>query len=251
MDREVIFGQALQAVRKKAGQQGNVISEEDVKNMFERLSLDESQLAMIYDYLKKRGIGVGGPAGQEDCLDDADRNYLEMYLRELDSIQETDERETESVVLSAMAGDTAAKRKLITMYLPQVADMAKLYAGQGVIMEDLIGEGNVALAMGVEMLGAAENASEVQGMLGRMIMDAMEEQIAANVQSADIGKQAADKVNKVADAAKELSDMLLRKVTAAELAAQSGLSLEEVQEAIRLSAGRIEEIEDESGNRKP
>lgn len=81
-------------------------------------------------------------------------------------------------------------------------------------------------------------------------MDAMEGHIAENTRSADIGRQAADRVNKVADAARELSGLLLRKVTVEELSAQSGLPLEEVQEAVRLAAGKIEEIEDERGNTK-
>ncbi len=250
MDREIVFGQALQAVRQKAGAQGNVITGEEVKQAFAPLSLDASQFTMIYDYLKKHGIGVDEPVDTDDWLNDADRNYLQQYLQELDLLQGAAAVEKEEAALLAMAGDAAAKQRLVTMYLPQVADIAKLYAGLGADMEDLIGEGNVALAMGVEMLGALEHVSEVQGMLGRMIMDAMEGHIAENTRSADIGRQAADRVNKVADAARELSGLLLRKVTAEELSAQSGLPLEEVQEAVRLAAGKIEEIEDERGNTK-
>lgn len=79
--------------------------------------------------------------------------------------------------MSAMAGDSLAQEKLCTAYLPQVVDVAKLYAGQGVYLEDLIGEGNVAVAMGVKMLGALEKPSEAEGMLGKMMMDAMEDYI--------------------------------------------------------------------------
>ena len=100
---------------------------------------------------------------------------------------------------------------------------------------------------GVEMLGALEHASEVQGMLGKLMMDAMEAYIAENSQSDDIGKQVAEKVNKVADAAKELSDALLRKVTAQELAAETEIPLEEIQEAMRLAASKIDEIEETDG----
>lgn len=250
MDREVLFGQTLEAVKKKAREQGSVISQEDVQQAFAALSLEEAQLAMVYEYLKKHGIGIGEPADPDDYLDAPDRNYLEMYLQELALLEQVGEGEKEAVTLSAMAGDVTAKKRLITLYLPQVAELAKLYAGQGVIMEDLIGEGNVALAAGMEMLGALEHASEVQGMLGRLIMDAMEECIAENSRSDDIGKQVSDRVNRVADAAKELSDALLRKVTAEELAQETELSVEEIQEAVRLSARKIEEIEDERGNGK-
>ena len=39
-----------------------------------------------------------------------------------------------------MAGDADAKHRMIEIFLPQVAEIAKLYAGQGVFLEDLIGE---------------------------------------------------------------------------------------------------------------
>lgn len=247
MKKEILFGQTLEKIKQQAKEQGNVISEETVKEAFSQLALDDNQLEMVYDYLKKHGIGLGEPVDMDAYLEEEDRNFLGMYLEELALLGEFTEGQKEAITLSAMAGDADAKKQLITVYLPEVVDMAKLYAGQGVIMEDLIGEANLALATGVEMLGALEHASEVPGMLGRLMMDAMEEYIAQNSQSDDIGKQAADKVNRVADAAKELSDELLRKVTAQELSAETGFSLEEIQEAVRLSGKKIDEIENTEG----
>ena len=57
-------------------------------------------------------------------------------------------------------------------------------------------------------------------------------------------------MNRVKDAAKELSDVLLRKVTVMELARESEIPEEEIREALRLSAGKIEEIEDMDGSGK-
>jgi len=134
---------------------------------------------------------------------------------------------------------------LITFYLPEAAQLAKLYAGQGVLLEDLIGEANVALTVGVEMLGALEKAEEVPGMLGKMMMDAMENSIGEVADSEEAGKAVAEKVNRVADAAKELSEDLRRKVTVEELAEETQISQEDIREAVRLSGRKIEEIEDE------
>ncbi len=247
MDREVAFGRALEKTRQRAKEQGNRIGEDEVREIFSELSLERDQLALIHEYLEKHGIGVGKDADLESCLDDNDRNYLETYLRELERIERVSGGELEAVTISAMAGDTDAGRRLISLYLPQAADLAKLYAGQGVMMEDLIGEANLALAAGVEMLGALEHPSEAEGMLGRLMMEAMERCIAEHVRMHEIGKAAAERVNKVADAAKELSDALLRKVTAKELADESDIPLEEIEEALRLSAQKIEGIEDERG----
>ena len=149
----------------------------------------------------------------------------------------------EGVTLSAMAGDKSSQVRLIEMYLPQVIEVAKLYAGQGIFLEDLIGEGNVALTAGVTMLGALENASEAQGMLGKLMMDAMEELIREDFEEQKKDHKIADKVNQVADAANELSQTLGRKVTPAELADETGMSLYQILEAIRVSADKIEQID--------
>ena len=135
-----------------------------------------------------------------------------------------------------MAGDYDAKQKLIAIYLPQVVDLSKLYAGQGALLEDLIGEGNV------EMLETADDAAEAQGMLGSMIMEAMESYIALNVQEKETGNKMADKVNRVADQAKELAESLGRKVTVQELAEETGMTSDEIWEAVRFSGGAIEDI---------
>lgn len=250
MEKEVRFGRTLETIRQKAKEQGNIISEEEIEQAFSWLSLDASQLALIHDYLKKRGVGIGEPANMDDYLDDTDKNYLEAYIGQLSGLESVSESEKMQYIRQAMAGEAGAREKLICFYLPQVADLAKLYAGQGVMMEELIGEGNVALVSGMELLGALEDPSEAEGMLGRRMMEAMEAFIAAHALSGDIGKQAAERVNRVRDAAKELSDVLLRKVTVLELARETEIPEEEIREALRLSAGKIEEIEDGDGSGK-
>lgn len=247
MDRELLFAKTLEAVRKKAKEQGNVIAGEDVELAFAELALSGEQLELVYEYLKKHKIGIGEPVDLDDYLEKEDVDYLTLYMEELHALPQMSQGESEAVTLSAMAGDLSAKRQLINLHLPEVVDVAKLYAGQGVMIEDLIGEGNVALTMGVEMLGALEKPEEVQGMLGKMMMDAMEDFIARQTAAKEHDRKVADKVNRVADAAKELSDELLKKVTVEELAGESGISEEEIRDALRISGRRIEEIEDESG----
>ncbi|MDE7198774.1 MAG: hypothetical protein K2O15_07810 [Lachnospiraceae bacterium] len=126
--------------------------------------------------------------------------------------------------------------------LPEVTQIAKLYTGQGVSLEDLIGEGNVALSLGVTMLGALEHANEAPGMLGSMIMDAMEDCIAENAAEEKGDRKIADKVNRVADAANALREELRRAVTVEELMEESGLSRKAIEDAVRISGGKIESI---------
>lgn len=243
MEREVLFAKTLEQVRRTAKEQGNCISKEQVEAAFGPLGLSGEQMDMVFAYLHQRKIGIGEPVDPEEYLEPEERDYLETYLEELRGLPEVSDGEREAIVLSAMAGDADARHRLTELYLPEVAEIAKLYAGQGVYLEDLIGEGNVAVAMGVTMLGALEHASEVQGMLGKMIMDAMEEYIAENAEEAKKDKRILAKVNRVAKAADELYEELHRKVTVEEVMQESGLSRRAIEDAIRMSGDKIESLD--------
>lgn len=241
--KEVLFAQTLEKVRSLAKEQGNCVSEEQVREAFAEQDLDESQMQLVFDYLVKRKVGIGQPVDLDEYLTDEEKNYLQDYLDELAELPEFTPGEIEAFTIAAMAGEADAGQKLIQNYLRDVVDIAKLYTGQGVFLEDLIGEGNVALAMGVSMLGSLEKPSEAQGMLAKMMMDAMEEYIQENSSNEKIDKKVADKVNLVADKARELAEELHRKVTPEELALESGISLKTIQDAWRMSGYKIEDID--------
>lgn len=245
MEMERLFTDTLQKLKELARKQGGVLEEEQLFRAFEEIgfSLEESNQELICDYLKKSGIGIGEPLEPEDYLSKEESDYFKQYLQEVKQMERLSEGEKEAVTLSAMAGDKDARNKLIEIYLPYVAEVARLYAGQGVSLEDLIGEGNVALTAGVGMLDCLEKASEVQGMLGSMMMDAMEELIKENMNLWQSDQKLAEKVNRVAGLAEELAKELGRKVSPGELAEEKGISLKAVLDAVKISGGKIEDLD--------
>lgn len=202
-NKERLFAQKLNEIRELAREQNNCISEEQVKAAFRELDFQEEQLQMVYDYLIKHKIGINEPVDLDDYLSDEEVNYLKIYEEELTQLEEVTDGQKEAITLSAMAGETDAQKRLIEIYLPQVIEISKLYSGQGVFLEDLVGEGNLALATGVTMLGCLEHAKEAEGMLIKMVMDAMEELIQENLAEQDIEKKAIDKAKADAKKAKE------------------------------------------------
>lgn len=243
MNKELLFAKTLEQVRGLAKEQGNCVSEEQVKEAFQALDLDNEQLQLVFDYLVKHKVGIGQPVNLEDYLSDEERDYLQDYLDEIEQLPTYTDGQITAYTISAMAGDSEAQNKLVEVYLKDVVEIAKLYAGQGVFLEDLIGEGNVALAFGTGMLGSLEKPEEAQGMLAKMIMDAMEEYIAENASAEKADQKMVDKVNKVTEKAKELSEALHRKVTVEELAEETGLSVKAIQDVVRMSGFQIEYIE--------
>lgn len=192
MNKEVLFAQKLAEIRELAKNQGNVVSKEQVQEAFQALSFEEEQLQMVYDYLTKHKIGIDEPVDLDDYLSEEEMDYLKMYEEELAAMEPVTDGQREAVILSAMAGEADAQRRLIEIYLPQVIEISKLYTGQGVFIEDLVGEGNLALTSGVTMLGCLEHAQEAEGMLMKMVMDAMEELIEEDLTAKDIVKKAID-----------------------------------------------------------
>lgn len=243
MSREQEFVKILEDVKALAREQGNMVTEAQVMDAFAGLSLSGEQMQMVYDYLLQSKIGIGQHLEPEEYLTEKEMDYLEEYLSEIEGLGDVTEGEKEAITLSAMAGDADAQTRLTEIYLKEVPQIAKLYAGQGVYLEDLIGEGNVALAIGVSMLGSQESAQEALGLLGKMIMDAMESYIRENTDAKKLDAKVADKVNLVADKARELSEELRRNVTVQELAEESGLSENAIRDAIRMSGFKIEGID--------
>ena len=243
MNKELAFAKKLEEIRVLAKEQGNVLSVEQVEEAFAEMEIGKDQLEPVYAYLKSKNIGIGEPVDLEENLSSEDKNYLDEYMESLQELPKYTDGEKRAYAMSAMAGDSVGKLNIINVFLPQVVDIAKLYSGQGALLEDLIGEGNVALATGVEMLGCLEEPDEVDGMLGKMIMDAMEDYIAENTEAKKVDMQIADKVNNISDQAKELAESLQRKITVEELAEETGIDVEEINEAIKLSGNKIEYFE--------
>jgi RNA polymerase primary sigma factor len=171
-----------------------------------------------------------------------------MYLDELKGLSPVSDGEKRAVMMSALAGDGSAQDKLVEIFLPQVVEISKLYAGQGALVEDLIGEGNVAVASAVTMLDCVENIDEVEGFIAKMIMDAMEEFIGDDSDNRQIDEDVLEKVNTVNDKAQELYESYMRKVTVREVADELKITEDEVIEAIKFSANHIEYIDYNEGD---
>lgn len=237
------FAKSLEELKDTARLQGNMLTSGQIDEAFGEWQLDDGKLALIYDYFRKNHIGIDEPGDAEENLSGDDVNFLEMYLEELKELPPVSDGEKRAVMMSALASDGDAQAKLVEIFLPQVVEISKLYAGQGVLVEDLIGEGNVAAATAVTMLECVEGIDEVEGFIGKMVMDAMEEFVSDASDHSQIGEHVLGKVNDVNDKAKELYDSLLRKVTVKEVADELGITEEEVQEAVKFSADNIDYIE--------
>lgn len=245
MEIEQLFKNKLEELKKIGYEQGGMLNREQFLNAFDSIGIvmEKEQLKSLETYFNQCGIGIDRVLKPEEYLTESEVDYLNKYLEEVEQLEKLMDGEKEAVTMSAMAGDKDAQNKLIEIYLPYVAEIAKLYAGQGAFLDDLISEGNVALAVGVTMIDCLEKPSEVQGMLGNMMMAAMEEFIEENNSIENKQNHLMNRVNKILDLTNELSEDLGRKVTPEELAKEKNISLKSILDVSRVSGNKIENLD--------
>lgn len=243
MDEQQKFAQRIYELTELALDQENVIFEDQLFDIFPEVKDDEAKLNVIKEFLSQKKIGINAKMSFDDMITDEERNYLDYYLEDLAAQEELSDGERKAFIMSAMAGDEAAQMIVMQDFLKNVVEISKLYAGQGVLIEDLIGEGNVALVTSVAELVNLESPSEAEGFLSARVMDAMQDIIAAAMDDNSDEEKMLKKVNKIAKEAKELAETLGRKVTIDELSQETGISRAQIEKALKLTANAIEDIE--------
>ncbi|MCR5418479.1 MAG: hypothetical protein K6E84_06145 [Lachnospiraceae bacterium] len=253
MEQEV-FQKQLDAALAAARKNHNSITEEQLSQFFGDVAKDEKHRQILQAYFISKGIIIFGDDEEENMrradkaleeefsYDPKDKQYLDQYMEQLSEMEEISDQELERLLLRVGDHDRDAMGEVMRCYLRKAADLARTYAGQGIFMEDLIGEANLALTEAVmeldQYIDAQQSAetllSDVESFLGERMMDAMEAMIREEMAVKDSDNQMAQKVNRVADAAASLSEELRRKVTVAELAENTDLTHEEIREVIRL-----------------
>ncbi len=233
----------LTGLKELGALQGGYITLEQLQESFPGLE-DEKQQEIIA-YLKKSNIGLEEPVDTDALLTTEENGYLHFYMEELEELEDVSEDKKRVLVMGALNHDKAAKEDLMRAYLKTVVDIAKLYVGQGANIADLIGEGNVALTLAVDMIECVETPEDADSLIVKMIMNGMEEFLEEEAKTEKTGEKASELLDKVTESAKNLSEELLRKVTVKELAQESGIPVKRIRDAMRISKECLEYIEKE------
>ncbi|MBR5421263.1 MAG: hypothetical protein IK115_08970 [Lachnospiraceae bacterium] len=237
---EKSFIRDITALKETAVLQGGVLSEEQVEEVFPALTKEQKDVLM--KYFHENHIGIGEALPDEEILDPEENDHIRIYREELESLVQPDEDMKRVLVINALNGDITAREKLTQAYLGNVLDIARLYTGQGAELADLIGEGNLALAAAMNMLGSIEGPEDCDALVSRTVMNAMEELIAAENAETEAFQRSMLLVMKAVKAAKELSEEMRRKVSVAEVLAETEMSEDELKHAISLSPDLLEYI---------
>ena len=241
-EREKQFASVLAGTMRLARTQGNALTNAQIAEAFSALALDDAQLDAVKAYFKEHRILIGDdlPAREVSSRTGA-QGGARTYQAALD------DAEIEAVFAECLNGDTAAKTKLIEAYLPMVEDVSRLYLEQGVLQEDLIGEGNVALVAGAELIGAYETARDAEEGLFRCVMGAMEALVRRTMQEKADDEKTLSRVRDVAEQARRLAQEYRRDITITELIDETDLTGEDIEEVLRLVGYELEGLNTTAG----
>ena len=250
------FKKLIIKIRALAKSQGETISKEQVHKQFLPLNVEEGQFLLIFKYLTEENVTLYDTEEerlanlkQEESSDDKvsvndeDSEYLKMYIDELNELEAISRERRHELIEEVLKERDRAGEVLPTLYLRDVIDIARLYTGQGVPLEDLVGEGNIGILMGIKMLDLCESPEEVDEFITRTIMDSMESLVMDNFSAGDFDVKVLERVNALNDKARDLAEDLERLVTVEELARELEMEEEYIRETIRLSGNAISYIE--------
>ena len=237
MDEKKMFIEQMDKLIKYGRQNDNCVTKADVDGYFKGITLTDDQKQLIYNFLYDARIGLDEPFDTDELMDEDDVDFLQMYIDELETVEKLTDKKKRELITDYTSGNRSLKDKLIESYLWDVVETAKLYSGSGVSIEDLIGEGNVALAVIAETLDMSSSAKELDEFITEGIMAAMEELLYEDNNEKSKNNSWAEDANDVFEKAKELAETLVRKVRIEELFEFGDFEREFVENVLQITGG--------------
>lgn len=244
MDEQTRFRTALAALSASAQQKNRKLKQEEVQEFFRDMNMNEDQYQLVYAYLSSKRIHVEGVelprTAEEQPYTEEEQEFLRQYQRDMRYVRRQSADIMPELFSRASDGDDKAKSLLIEHYMERVLELAKEYAHQGLLIQDLVQEGNLGLMIGIDTLGLAEEdlsfEAHLENEIHRAIRTALDEQEG----SKSTGEQITEKLNKLANSITELTEDLGRQVTPEELSLYLDMPLDELEDLLRIAGETIE-----------
>lgn len=181
MDQES-FANAISGLKELAKAYENILAMDDIREELKELNLSEIQLQAVCDYLIENKIEIADYHNKEKeptekQKDQEDSKFLKIYMEEIKDFPDISKERLKVIFPQAVKGDKNARDELISGYLNRIVDFARIYRNQGVLLEDLIQEGNMGLMNGLVAAQRLAEISDIESYLSKQICKAMEEAV--------------------------------------------------------------------------
>ena len=261
MQNNTKMNEKLQQLLERSMKEKKVASK-DLIDTLDSIDADEQQTDMIYDALEAAGIEIDIsdvvelltkpdemlPSEEdiqlveEEKLVDTDEisesmsvnDPVRMYLKEIGKIPLLTPEEELELAKKMAQGDEAAHQKMVEANLRLVVSIAKRYVGRGLPLLDLIQEGNLGLIKAVGKFDYTKGY-KFSTYATWWIRQSISRAIADHARTIRIPVHMVETINRVSRASHELVQELGRDPSPQEIAKRLHLSVEKVEEIMRVS----------------
>lgn len=245
MDEQTRFRTALAALCASGEKKGKKLNKDEIQAFFQDMDLDQEQYHLVYAYLASKNIQVEGEelpgaALEETPYTEEGQAFLRQYNKDLRGVDKQPQEALPALFCQAADGDSRAKKLLSEHFMDRVLPIARQYAHQGLLIQDLVQEGHLGLMVGVDTIGLKEKELSEEAYLEREIHRAVRTALDVQNGSDSTGEQITERLNRMADSITELTRDLGRQITPEELALYLDTPLEEIEDLLRIAGEHIE-----------
>lgn len=252
-ESKTLFKDKLSELLEVAKKKKNTLEYPEVAAFFKELNFDKSQIDKVVSYLEKNGVDVLRMEEEEpddDLLLNADEDIIvddlsvpdgintedpvRMYLKEIGNFPLLTIEEEIEVAKKMEAGDEMAKKQLTEANLRLVVSIAKRYVGRGMQLLDLIQEGNLGLIKAVDKFDYTKGY-KFSTYATWWIRQAITRALADQSRTIRIPVHMVETINRTIRVQRQLILDLGREPSADEIAKEMGVSVEKVEEILKIS----------------
>lgn len=240
MNQEIFLKQ-LNLLVDYARTKENKLQKQEVNDYFSEMKLNEEQLKLVYEYLAEHHVEVKGTSAKKDGkpMSQEDSAYLRIYRKEINTLPTRTKEEMEDIYRLLSEGEESILQTAIESHLKRVVTLAAKYKNRGVLLEDLIQEGNLELISSIHNLLGNNDIDNHRKEIERCIKARLIELVDEAAEATGRENSILAKTNLVYEATKVLAEELGMVANIHELAEYTKMTEDEIMELVELS---LEEI---------
>ena len=227
----------------RQGRESGFLTTEEISLALDELGLEAADLDDFYSTLEDLQIEIVDEAASADTETEADLDYgvrevstdsLQLFLKDIGKVPLLTAAQEVELSKRIERGDHVAKQQMVVANLRLVVSIAKNYRNQGLPFLDLIQEGTIGLVRAAEKFDY-RRGYKFSTYATWWIRQAVARALADKGRTIRMPVHVVEKLNKIARTERKLLGELGRDPTAAEIARELDLDLEDVEQ-IRRSA---------------
>ncbi len=161
--------------------------------------------------------------------------YMQMYMEELSLILPCGEEEERRLLEAIAEGDKEAKSRMVEGMLSLSFEIARQYEKEGVYLEDLVQEANMALMQFVDCYEEGDFREQLKAEIHRALQEYMEQEEIED----KIEEEMTARANVLSEVSRIMAEDLGREATLEELSEKMKMEPDEIREIMKMTVNAV------------